>query len=87
MKHQTELDDGQTNSYAFWMKLLSAKKCFLVDRNSALGKNGCSKLDEVSEKFQRGWFSIQIYVADFWNFKQDFLSIKLIQKSQNVARM
>ena len=48
-----------------------------------LGRDGCTKSDEFSEKFQRGGviFNPKIYVADFGNFKQGFLSMKLIQKS------
>ena len=54
------------------------------------GKDGCAKSDEFSEKFQRGkeggggggcHFQSKKYVADFGNFKQGFLSMKLIQKS------
>ena len=49
-----------------------------------LGKGGATKSDEFLEKFQRGRggviFNPKIYVADFGNFKQGFLSMKLIQK-------
>ena len=48
---------------------------------SSLGKDGCAKSDECSEKFQRGDVNPKIYVADFGNLEQDFLSMKLIQKS------
>ena len=47
------------------------------------GKDGCAKSDEFSEKFQGGWghfHNKKINVADFGNFKQGFLSMKLIQK-------
>ena len=40
--------------------------------------------DEFSEKCQRGGgviFNPKTYIADFGNFKQGFLSMKLIQKS------
>ena len=45
--------------------------------------NGYTKSDEFSEKFQRGGgiFNPKIYVADFGNLKQGFLSMKLIRKS------
>ena len=50
-----------------------------------IGKDGATNSDEFSEKFQRGWggviFNPKIYIADFGNFKQGFLSMKLIQKS------
>ena len=42
-----------------------------------------TKSDEVLEKCQRGGgviFSPKIYVADFGNFRQGFLSMKLIKK-------
>ena len=48
------------------------------------GKGPATKLDEFSEKCQKGGgviFKPKIYVADFGNFKQGFLSMKLIQKS------
>ena len=41
-----------------------------------LGKGGATKSDEFLEKFNP-----KIYFADFGNFKQGFLSMKLIQKS------
>ena len=51
-----------------------------------LGKGGYTKSDEFSEKFQKGRgrviFNPKIYIADFDNFKQGFLSMKLIQKSK-----
>ena len=50
-----------------------------------LGKDGGTKSDEFSEKFQRGvggvFFNPKIYVANFGNFKQGFLSMILIQNS------
>ena len=48
-----------------------------------LGEGGCTKSDEFSEKFQRGVviFNPKVYIAGFENFKQGFLSMKLIQKS------
>ena len=42
-----------------------------------LGKGPATKSDEFLEKCQNP----KIYIADFGNFKQDFLVIKLIQKS------
>ena len=49
-----------------------------------LGRDGCTKSDEFSEKFQRGGgviFNPKIYVVDFGNFKQAILNMKLIRKS------
>ena len=47
-----------------------------------LGKGGATKSDEFSEKLQGGGGVIfNPKIADFWNFKQGFLSRKLIQKS------
>ena len=49
-----------------------------------LEKGGYTKSDEFSEKFQRregDIFNPKIYVADIGNFKQSFLSMRLIQKS------
>ena len=45
-----------------------------------LGKGGATKSDEFSEKLQGGGviFNPKIYIADFWNFKQGFLSMRLI---------
>ena len=48
-----------------------------------LGKGPATKSDEFLEKFQKGAgvnFNPKISVADFGNFKQGFLSMKLIQK-------
>ena len=48
-----------------------------------LGTGQATKTDEFSENFQRGEgfiFNPKIYVADFWNFTQGFLSMELIQK-------
>ena len=47
--------------------------------NPLLGKDGYTKSEEFSEKFQRGVaiFNPKIYVADFGSFKQGFLSMKL----------
>ena len=47
-----------------------------------LGKSGATKSDEFSEKFQRGAGVIFNQKADFGNFKQGFLSMKLVQKSK-----
>ena len=44
-----------------------------------LEKGGCTKSDEFSEKFKV--FNPKNYVADIGNFKQSFLSMRLIQKS------
>ena len=49
-----------------------------------LGRDGCTKSDEFSEKFQRregDIFNPKIYVADIGNFKQGFLIMTLIQNS------
>ena len=47
-----------------------------------LGTDGGTKSSEFSEKFQGGViFNPKTYVADFGNFKQGFLIMKLIQKS------
>ena len=47
-----------------------------------VGKGPATKSDEFLEKLQRGGgiFNPKNYVADFGNFKQGFLSMKLIQK-------
>ena len=48
-----------------------------------LGMGRATKSDEFSEKFQRGRgviFNPKIYIADFGNFKQGFLSMKLITR-------
>ena len=52
-----------------------------------LGKGGATKSDEYSEMLQRGGviFNPKIYIADFWNFKQDFLSMKLIKRRVRVC--
>ena len=54
---------------------------------TVLGTGDTTKTDEFSEKLQRDGgrgggviFNPKIYVADFGNFKQGFLSMKLIQK-------
>ena len=54
-----------------------------------LGKGGATKSDEFSEKLQGGGviFNPKIYIADFWNFNQGFLSRKLIQKSNSWFRV
>ena len=47
-----------------------------------LGKGPTTKSDEFLEKFPKGGgviFNPKIYVADFGNFKQGFLSMKLTQ--------
>ena len=47
-----------------------------------LGKGRATKSDEFSEKCRRGGlgviFNPKIYLADFGNFKQSFLIMKLI---------
>ena len=52
-----------------------------------LGKDGCAKSDGTFGKVPKGGgeviFNQKIYVADFRNFKQGFLSMKLIQKKVN----
>ena len=53
---------------------------------SIKGKGPATKSDEFSEKCQRGGgviFSPKTYVADFGNFKQGFLVMKLIQNSNS----
>ena len=48
-----------------------------------LGKGSATKSDKFLEKCQRGGgviFNSKIYVADFGNFKQGFLSKKLIKR-------
>ena len=51
--------------------------------NNYLGKGGCAKSDEFSEKCLGGEvpFNPKIDVADYGNFKEGFCSMKLIQKS------
>ena len=47
-----------------------------------LGKDGCAKSDGTFGKVPKGGeviFNQKIYVADFGNFKQGFLSMKLMQ--------
>ena len=48
------------------------------------GKGQATKLDEYSEKCQRGGGAViynpKIYIADFGDFKQVFLSMKLIKR-------
>ena len=48
-----------------------------------LGKGRATKSDEFSENWQGGGFIFnpKNHIADVGNFKQGFLSIKLIQKS------
>ena len=49
-----------------------------------VGKGPTTKSDEFLEKCQRGGgviFNPKIYVADFGNFKQGFLIVKLVQNS------
>ena len=51
--------------------------------NSCQGKGPATKSDDFLEKFQRGGrviFNPKIYIADFGNFKQGFLSMKLIKR-------
>ena len=46
-----------------------------------LGKGPATKSDDFLEKFQRGrgvLFNPKTFVADFGNFRQGFLSMKLI---------
>ena len=50
-----------------------------------LGTGDATKMDEFSEKFQRKgergvFFNPKIDVVDFGNFKQGFLSMKLIKR-------
>ena len=50
----------------------------------ALGKGPATKSDEFLEKWKRGGeviFIPKIHIADFWNFKQGFLIMKLLQNS------
>ena len=57
---------------------------------AAFRKGPATKSDEFLEKFQRGdggvIFNPTILVADFGNFKQDFLGIKLIKKSISIIK-
>ena len=48
----------------------------------SLGKGRCAKSDEFRKSAKRGGgiFNPKIYVADFGNFIQGFLSMQLIQK-------
>ena len=48
-----------------------------------LGKGPATKSDEFLKKCQGGGviFNIRIYIADFGNFKQGLLSMKLVKKS------
>ena len=50
--------------------------------SSVKGKGPATKTDEFLEKCQRGGggviFNQKIYVVDFGNFKQGFLSVNLI---------
>ena len=61
--------------------------------NNYLGKGGCAKSDEFSEKCLGGEvpFNPKIDVADYGNFKEGIYSIKLIQKSnfrvQNMTQL
>ena len=59
--------------------------CFKINKCCvSFGKGPATKSDEFLEKFQRGGaviFNPKIYVADFGNFKQGFMSMKLIQIS------
>ena len=61
----------------------SSKKIIGNGVISDLGKGPGTKSDEFSGKCQRGGliFNPKIYVADFGNFKQGFLSMNLIQNS------
>ena len=54
----------------------------LVTLQHCLGKGRATKSDEFSEKHQKGGgviFNPKIYIADFGDFKQGFLIMKLIQ--------
>ena len=55
-----------------------------MGQNYHLGKRTATKSDEFVEKCQRGRgviFNPKIYIADFENFKQGFLIMKLIQNN------
>ena len=55
----------------------------LIFSAQALGKDPATKSDDFLEKCQGGGviFNPKIYIADFGNFKQGFLSMILIQNS------
>ena len=69
------------SNFPFGSKKVASWKSHCWD-NPLLGKDGYTKSEEFSEKFQRGVaiFNPKIYVADFGSFKQGFLSMNLIQK-------
>ena len=67
-----------------WRDLGVEKRGALVSLSMLrLGKDPATKSHEFSEKCHGGGviFNPKIYVADFGNFKQGFLSTKLIEKS------
>ena len=60
----------------------AVKKSCNPKSTNVWGKGPATKSDEFLEKFQRGGgviFNPKVYVADFENFKQGFLSMKLTQ--------
>ena len=72
------------NNQIHWITGGKGARGGLLFMEVCLGKGPATKSDEFSEKCQRGWgviFNPKIYVADFWNFKQGFLIMKLIQNS------
>ena len=68
---------SDVNYTKVWME-----KLFLFPLYGPLGKDPATKSDEFLEKCQRGGghFQSKIYVPDFGNFKQGFLSMKLIKR-------
>ena len=69
------------------IKHLKVMKIHLAVRYSSilnLGKGPATKLDDFLEKVPKGGgviFNPKIYIADFGDFQQGFLSMKLIQTS------
>ena len=71
------------SSWKLYLDEISFSGSSLADLEPDLGKDPATKSDEFLEKCQRGdgvIFTPKNYVADFGNFKQGFLSNKLIQK-------
>ena len=63
----------------------AAEKLKLISSSSInlLGKDPATNSDEFLEKCQKGGgvtFNPKIYIADFGNFKQGYLSMKLIKR-------
>ena len=79
----------------FWISQISQHPFSVLRRSwwlfqmypPSLGKGQATKLDEFSEKCQRGGviFNTRIYITDFGNFKQGFL--KLNTKTDNLFQI